>query len=447
MRPLETVRREIVVCRPIWVPEPALGHPSFTGRVLLFDDEIELAKGIEQQGNRVVRVTFSKQPKRLENEVWLGRGDQGAYDRLIADQDFDAIIHAWSVRESGFDEALERGPLSVHRLAKALISSGRVAPWLFVYRTGQPIYQAIGGYGKSLRQEHPKLLLKTVGISELEAADLVLELSDPEFEVRYNGDNRREVRKLEEWVMPAPVTESGLRSGGVYLLTGGAGGLGKIFAKYLLETFNARLVLAGRSECPRERPAAPDNNTVYVQADVSTVEGAEKAVAEAKQRFGELHGIIHAAGVLRDGLIRTKSEEDFLAVLRVKAQGAEALDQVTRNHHSISLPYFLRPLRSWVMRVRRITPTPTPTWTLSPAAGRNCVCAVNAPAIPSRSIGRSGKRAGCRRQRKRCNSRQPLRVYSRWRQMKESKFSVRSSQLVKCSVLFFVDHLAGGSVV
>src|SRR5262249_16175239 len=70
---------------------------------------------------------------------------------------------------------------------------------------------------------------------------------------------------------------------------------------------------------------------VYVQADVSTIGGAEKAVAEAKQRFGELHGIIHAAGVLRDGLIRTKSEEDFLTVLRAKAQGAEALDQVTRN--------------------------------------------------------------------------------------------------------------------
>ena len=336
MRPLETVQREVVVCRPSWVSESLLGRSNFTGKILLFDDETELAEEIEQLGNRVIRVTFSEQAKQLGSEICLGRGAQEAYERLVTGQHFDAIIHAWSRSSSSFTGALECGPLSVHRLAKALISSGKVVPWLFVYPMGEPIYQAIGGYAKSLRQEHPKLQLKTVGISQASAADLLAELSDSEFEVRYRNGNR-EVRKVDEWVMPAPVADLGLRSGGVYLLTGGAGGLGRIFTKYLRETFNARLVLAGRSEHPRDWPSASDNNAVYVQADVSTVEGAEKVIAEARKRFGGLNGIIHAAGVLRDGLIRTKSEEDFLTVLRAKAQGAEALDQVTRND---SLDFF-----------------------------------------------------------------------------------------------------------
>jgi polyketide synthase PksL len=332
MRPAEPVRREIIVCRPIWVPEPPLGRSSFTGKVLLFDDQTELAEQMEQQGSKVIRVTSAKPLERCERDVWLSRGDQEAYNRLVADQDFDAIIHAWSLSgASGLEESLERGPLSVHRLAKAVIGTGKVAPWLFVYPAGQPLYQAIAGYSKSLRQEHPKLQLKTVGITDISTCDLLSELGDPEFEIRYHDGGHRQLRRLDEMVMSSALAESALRSGGVYLLTGGAGGLGRIFSRYLLQTFGARLVLAGRSKRPSDWAAELGENAVYVQADISTVEGAEKAVTTAKERFGTLQGIIHAAGVLHDGLIRSKSEEDFLAVWRAKAQGAEVLDQVTRN--------------------------------------------------------------------------------------------------------------------
>jgi polyketide synthase PksL len=332
MRPAEPVRREIIVCRPIWVPQPPRARSNFAGKVLLFDDETELAQRIEQQGSKVIRVTSTKPPEGCEPDVWLSRRDQEAYNGLVADQDFDAIIHTWSLGgASGLEEGLERGPLSVHRLARALIRTGKAVPWLFVYPGDQPLYRAIAGYSKSLRQEHPKLQLKTVGISEISAADLLSELGDPEFEIRYHDGGHREVRRLAELVMSPAMGESALRSGGVYLLTGGAGALGRIFSRYLVETLGARLVLAGRSERPSDWAAELGESAVYVQADISTVEGAEKAVSTAKQRFGRLQGIIHAAGVLRDGLIRTKSGEDFLAVWRAKAQAAEVLDQVTRN--------------------------------------------------------------------------------------------------------------------
>src|SRR5258708_16696005 len=113
-------------------------------------------------------------------------------------------------------------------------------------------------------------------------------------------------------------------------MQGGVGGLGRIFASYLLDNFGGGLVLAGRSERPRNWSEKLETSTVYIQTDVSTLEGARKAVSEAKRRFGALHGIIHAAGELRDGLIRTKPEEDFLTVMRANDQGAEALDAVTR---------------------------------------------------------------------------------------------------------------------
>src|SRR5690606_33468899 len=42
---------------------------------------------------------------------------------------------------------------------------------------------------------------------------------------------------------------SGFRAGGTYLITGGLGGLGRVFAREILETVpDARVILTGRSE-------------------------------------------------------------------------------------------------------------------------------------------------------------------------------------------------------
>ena len=71
---------------------------------------------------------------------------------------------------------------------------------------------------------------------------------------------------------------------------------------------------------------------------MSTAEGASQVVYEAKQRYGALNGVIHAAGELRDGLIWNKSQEDFAAVLRPKVRGVEALDAATSQE---PLDYFI----------------------------------------------------------------------------------------------------------
>ncbi|HEY0792385.1 MAG TPA: MupA/Atu3671 family FMN-dependent luciferase-like monooxygenase, partial [Chthoniobacterales bacterium] len=68
---------------------------------------------------------------------------------------------------------------------------------------------------------------------------------------------------------------------------------------------------------------------MYVREDVSTVEGAVRAVHRIKAEHGALHGILHAAGTLRDGLIWGKSQADFTAVAAPKVLGVEALDAAT----------------------------------------------------------------------------------------------------------------------
>lgn len=65
-------------------------------------------------------------------------------------------------------------------------------------------------------------------------------------------------------------------------------------------------------------------------ADVTDRVAMEKAVRAVRSRFGALHGIVHTAGVLDDGLIQLRTPEQSKRMLLPKLGGAQVLDAVTR---------------------------------------------------------------------------------------------------------------------
>ncbi|MFY0524636.1 SDR family NAD(P)-dependent oxidoreductase [Archangium gephyra] len=141
---------------------------------------------------------------------------------------------------------------------------------------------------------------------------------------------------LQRLELPGDGPSPALRHQGVYLITGGRGGLGHLFAEELARRYQARLVLAGRAEEDAEMRArlqalaAHGAEALYLRADVSRREEAEVLVTRVLGRFGALHGVIHSAGVLRDGMLASKRVEDVADVLRPKVLGAVHLDQATR---------------------------------------------------------------------------------------------------------------------
>ncbi len=141
-----------------------------------------------------------------------------------------------------------------------------------------------------------------------------------------------------------------LRQRGVYLITGGLGGVGLAMAEHLAATVKARLVLVGRaglperSEWPRHL-AQPDANAALVRrirqvmalealgaevlvlsADVTDLAQMKAAVKQAKTRFGAVHGVLHTAGVLNDGVIQLKEAAAAASVLAPKLQGTLVLE-------------------------------------------------------------------------------------------------------------------------
>ncbi len=186
---------------------------------------------------------------------------------------------------------------------------------------------------------------------------LLLELLSPgtDLVVAHRG-NARWVQTFEAAPPSTPLVEKPetplLRSKGVYLITGGLGALGLNAARYLAETVQARLVLLGRSALPPRAEwghwLANHSPHEATSRRITAVEELEKAGAEvlvlaadvadlAQMRgviqqtithFGALHGVLHTAGVLDDGLLQLKTTETAAKVMRPKVRGALVLETV-----------------------------------------------------------------------------------------------------------------------
>jgi acyl transferase domain-containing protein/acyl carrier protein len=130
---------------------------------------------------------------------------------------------------------------------------------------------------------------------------------------------------------------SPLRSRGVYLITGGLGGVGMLLARHLAERVQARLVLLGRSAPSEEKLRQIAEleqlgaEVLVVAADVSKRDDMQHVLAAIDARFGELHGVIHGAGAV--GLetfreIREATPADSELQFVAKVRGLLVLDEV-----------------------------------------------------------------------------------------------------------------------
>ncbi|MBV8227105.1 MAG: SDR family NAD(P)-dependent oxidoreductase, partial [Verrucomicrobia bacterium] len=328
-RQLAVEQAEPFYYRPVW-KESGLVVTERTepaGSWLLFDNEVT-ANGLFGKEADTIRVFSGEHYEVSGRNVTIRVENEADYERLVHEFEFGAVVHGWSRPTTNLTEAWQWGVSSIHLLVQAMLKAKKKKPIALVYPKGIPAFEAIGGYAKTLYHEHPDLPLKVIGKGS-GLIDFASELQSSDFEVRYL-EGRREIKSLQ----PAPglAEEGWLGRGGVYLISGGAGGLGRIFAHYLVDRYDARVVLIGRSpegETIQNEVRSLNAKGAYFSADISTLEGARQAVEHTKKTFGTINGVIHAAGVLRDGLIWNKTLQDFAAVLGPKVGGAEALDIAT----------------------------------------------------------------------------------------------------------------------
>lgn len=339
------------------------------GNVLILDNDGQTAEWLQQhmssregEKGQVVLVQPGERYRKLgDNSYQINLQDQADYLGLLQELQTQGtfpskIVHAWSkddeiAGEAGLVAQLKRGIYSVFFLSKALIQLKvkEKVRMLYLYPGSQenllPHCAAVAGFAKSLHLEQPQLFLKTVALTGVLPDQLVGAVlaeamhADGRHEVRYER-GKRYVKKLQE----VPVREDScqpvvLKENGVYLITGGVGGLGLIFAEHLAKQGKATIILTGRSQLDQERVGkirgiqASGAEVVYLQADIADRDEVRKLFDQIQKRFGSVDGIIHSAGVLRDGLVNKKSREDLEAVIAAKVMGTYLLDEATKDKY------------------------------------------------------------------------------------------------------------------
>ncbi|MFE8944824.1 SDR family NAD(P)-dependent oxidoreductase [Streptomyces sp. NPDC007856] len=209
-----------------------------------------------------------------------------------------------------------------------------------------PASAMIAGLTRTIEQEYPDVrcvMLDVSGETGVEAlGEQLARLDEPLVALRGNSSWTPVLKPLSRTSAPGRLR---LRQRGVYLVTGGLGGIGLVVANALADTgFQPRIALLGRSgmpaaDTPRGRRIAAavhemedaGAEVIVVRGDASAPQSLLAAVEEVERTFGTVHGVVHSAGLPGGGLIERRSREDADAVIGVKVRGALAIEEVFRS--------------------------------------------------------------------------------------------------------------------
>jgi hypothetical protein len=270
----------------------------------------------------------------------------------------DRVVHLWGIGPpaprdeiDALAAAHERGFATLLALAQELAAAG--APARVEVVTGDlfgvtgdearhPARATALGLARVVPLEHPALAWHHVDVHlaaggeahELVVEQLVAELhaATTDEVAAYRGARRYVQAATPVRLPPAPAPCA--RPGGVYLITGGLGGMGLVLAEHLAATQGVKLVLlARRADAPRERIAALEARgaeVLVVRADVADERQLAAAIARARDRFGAIQGVVHAAGLATGGLLALRERADAEAVLAPKVRGTLLLARALR---------------------------------------------------------------------------------------------------------------------
>ncbi|GFN30897.1 SDR family NAD(P)-dependent oxidoreductase [Paenibacillus xylaniclasticus] len=371
------------VHRREWIEEIASSSvaPQEVRNVLVFmrdknDMARELIHRLEQQGSHVIKAFARNEYRQVsETEYWVDISRQTDFQRLFEAIDHSSLSHlvylfdetgSGLVNEIELDNQMEYGVYGLSRLVKAIIQTKLHAGSRIVIAgkqanrvTGKetelsPVAAAIQGFARVIEQEYNQYLCRFIDYDETTAADTILSeiVSPSSYYACAYRDNKRYIPSLisepmqKDSVMP-------LKEQGVYLITGGGGGIGLEIANYIASQKNVHFVLINRSPLPdraeweRVVKDSPDSriaakitkmmqieekgsSVITFAVDVTDAEKLSHALQSIREAYGKIDGVIHGAGVAGQGFIINKSEQQARETIAPKVKGTYLLDELTR---------------------------------------------------------------------------------------------------------------------
>ena len=369
------------------------GNPSTDqGLVLILKDRQgigeQLVNRFRNEGRTIIEVELADEFRKNGEDAYEIKGTEEDYQNLIRDikhrqEGLGKIIHLFALDHTkevtcvnDLDESLKKGVYSLFYLVKALENNGMkdrldlILAANYVSKvTGEeakilPENASFFGLAKAISRECPHIMCRLIDLDESTDREGIF------YEAKKSGTTnqiayRKGQRYLEEFtdvdLSRARDEEFRIKKDGVYVITGGTGGIGLEVAKYLSTKNRVKLALINRSTMPaRDQWAdilnegkeeklcqkirqitdieATGSQVLCYSADISDFSQTREVIDDIRNRFGEINGIIHGAGILSDELLATRSESEFRRVSSPKIQGTWILDHLTK---SDNLDFFM----------------------------------------------------------------------------------------------------------
>jgi acyl transferase domain-containing protein/acyl-CoA synthetase (AMP-forming)/AMP-acid ligase II/predicted O-methyltransferase YrrM len=337
-------------------------RPAFTatnGSWLIFADELgkTLATHLQARGASCVVVYSGTAWQQHDATTFtININDINDYRHILTQSPtWQGIIHTWSLTSHllPLTQAQQLCCASTLYLIQALVhKQPSKLPKLFFLTRGavavtphpdslQPVQALLWGMGKAITLEYPEMPYVRLDVENETAVETILGEIDYQMTQATNEDQvayrqrSRYVARLARYQF-AETTKFKCRSDSSYLITGGLGGLGLRLAQWLVNEQGVKhLILIGRHKpsvaVQQQLQALNAAQITVMQADVAQYEAIAQVLAEVKSTHPPLRGIIHAAGVLQDGMIANQTWEQFAKVLAPKVQGAWNLHVLTAN--------------------------------------------------------------------------------------------------------------------
>jgi amino acid adenylation domain-containing protein len=350
----------------------------------------QMTERLRQAGGNVVRVQAGPSFEAARTHDFAINPEQAAdYERLLqmlkdARQMPDGILNCWGITSlPPARDTSHRWFYSSLFLAQALGKHAEARPVklkilsnhlhrIFGEGAVNPEKATLLGPVKVIGQEYPAIDCQSIDLILPEpgtaAVNDLIEMIIREFQagttepvVAYRGGGRWSVKyepvklDLERYQRRSPAIS--LRHGGVYIITGGLGGLGLVLAEYLAREVQAKLVLVGRSGFPTpdqweewsEARAGADRASsgniahkikalqfcqalgaqiIIAQADVADTLQMSQVIRRTEAELGPINGVFHAAGNPGGGMIQFKQPDFVERVFRPKIGGSQVLHEL-----------------------------------------------------------------------------------------------------------------------
>lgn len=312
----------------IFEPLPApLPRPELAAGAWLFLGEGDTLTRALQRALQAAGATI--------HEIPVARAFEA--ERRLAGERWAGVVHAWDLDAT--EPSMLRWRELLACVKAAANQSGAAARWVLLTRSGaHALAQApLGGFISGLAHEHPDWRPLHLEIDDAETSmaqwvPWLLEAAGSERRLIARAGVVHGERLVEK---VAARTTTRIRPDGSYLITGAGGALGQAVATWLVEQGARTLCLAGRRAAPSELQemiagwARRGVQATFVIADVSEPREVLALVRRAAEG-APLRGVFHAAGSVRDGVLRHADPSAFTSIFGAKMVAAWELHQATK---------------------------------------------------------------------------------------------------------------------